>query len=516
MMFEYTALFLVSTILSLLLGFPVRKIALFFDVVDRPEKRKMHPIPVPLMGGMAIYGSFAAISLAYFTVINPIHDGLLRTYLGMMAGATVVLLLGIYDDVVGVKPLTKFAGQTLAALVVVALGARIYSFTNPLGHSFHIGWLGIPLAVLWIVGVTNAVNLIDGLDGLAAGIGCIAAAGLFAIAAPQNAFVASATIILAGAILGFLKHNFYPARLFLGDTGSMLIGFLLAVIGLNGSLKATTATVLFLPIIVLGVPILDTLFAIFRRARRRVSPFKPDREHIHHRLVRIGLHHRNVVLVMYFVCAYLALTAYSIAQFPYQTALLFVVLLMMGGVIGLRTVQFVEERLEMVEPASRTAMVESHAGPKGGARNGRRPNGSLLWGSSFSTLLCEVRGFRADFGEAAELRALCSDISSMLSRRMRVHSVRAEPSAPGNILLILRTESVRPSMAALVQDGVAWYLEDQRERLSTDGNFPSIQWIQTAFTPGGNGDSAPMEDPEIGEETGAVRLREGSARLVNS
>ena len=510
-MLEYAGLFLASLTLSFLLAYPVRALALSLDVVDHPEKRKMHPIPVPLMGGLAIYGAFAAVSFFDFIFFRPIAEGALNPYLGMMAGATVVLVLGIYDDVFGVKAMTKFAGQTLAALVVVAMGARIDWFTNPLGDSFHIGWLGIPLVVIWIVGVTNAVNLIDGLDGLAAGIGGIAAMGIFAVALAQNHFVAGAAIILAGSIIGFLKHNFYPARLFLGDTGSMLIGFLLAVIGLNGSLKATTAAMLFLPIIVLGVPILDTFFAIFRRARRRVSPFKADREHIHHRLVRIGLHHRNVVLVMYFVCAYLALTAYSIAQFPYQTALLFVVLLLMGGILGLRTIQFIEERLEAGAKDSSAPEAESSVSPV------RVGNGVPRRASAgYSTLLCEIGDFRDGFGEPGDLDSLCADISSMLARRVKVYSVLAEPLAPGRILLIMRTEPMKPSMTALVQDGVAWYLEDHREQFSGGKGVPSTTWIRT----GSAQRSAPAAGPTSGHEVldmaEPVPIRGGRPGLAGS
>jgi hypothetical protein len=340
------------------------------------------------------------------------------------------------------------------------------------------------------------------------------------VALAQNHFVAAAAIILAGSILGFLKHNFYPARLFLGDTGSMLIGFLLAVIGLNGSLKATTAAMLFLPIIVLGVPILDTFFAIFRRARRRVSPFKADREHIHHRLVRIGLHHRNVVLVMYFVCAYLALTAYSIAQFPYQTALLFVVLLLMGGILGLRTIQFIEERLEAGGGAGLEANDSIPAATGRADRPVRVGNGAQRrGGAGYTTLLCEIGDFREGFGEPRDLDSLCADISSMLARRVKVYSVLAEPLAPGRILLIMRTETMKPSMTALVQDGVAWYLEDHRESFSGGKGVPSTTWIRTGSTPRST-DGAPAAGPASSHDAldiaESVPIRGGRHGLAGS
>jgi UDP-GlcNAc:undecaprenyl-phosphate/decaprenyl-phosphate GlcNAc-1-phosphate transferase len=511
----YALVFLAAAALSFLLAYPVRTLALYLDVVDRPDRRKMHQIPVPLMGGVAIFAAFAAVSMVALAINPAADDSVLRSYVGLLIGGLVIHLLGIYDDVRGLKAPAKFAGQAFAALVVVAMGARIDLFTNPLGESFEIGWVGIPLAIFWIVGVTNAVNLIDGLDGLAVGIGAIAALGMFAVAAPANPFLASMSIALAGACLGFLRHNFYPARIFLGDSGSMFIGFALAVTALHGSFKATTATVLFLPIIVLGVPLFDTVFAIFRRARRRTSPFKADREHIHHRLVRIGLHHRNVVLVLYFVCIYLALTAYSIAHFPYQTAFLFLVLLTMGGIIGLRTLQFIEERLEM----GLSTPSGSSNGEAGAGKSSRPGDGGARRAGSFGTLLCEVGGFREAFGDPSELEALCNDVRGMLSRRIRVLAVVAEPTAPGQVLLLVRTEPLKPSLVALVRDGLAWYLDDHRDRLSGQPSFPSIRWIGTGSAPEGTaagprGVGSARSDAS--EEAPALPFREGRAGAASS
>ena len=501
-MLAYVACFIAAAVISFAAAYPIRALALRFDLVDHPEKRKMHQIPIPLLGGVAIFISFGIVSAAAFVLLGDLQTESLRSYLGLMAGTALILMLGVYDDVRGLKAIQKAAGQTVAAIAVVALGGRVELFTNPLGSSFELGWLGVPLAVLWIVGVTNAVNLIDGLDGLAAGIGTIAALGLFAVAYPGNTFVAAMTIVLAGSTLGFLKHNFYPAKMFLGDAGSMFIGFTLAVIGLHGSFKATTATILFLPIIVLGVPIFDTLFAIARRAHRRISPFKADREHIHHRLIRAGLHHRNVVLVLYFLCSYLALTAYSISQLPYRTAFLFLVLLTMAGIIGLRTLRFIEERLE-TRLAAETEAVAEGAVVRLGSGPGRR-------GGGFSTLACEVGGFREDFGEPSALESLGADVLGMLSRRVRVHSVIAEPSAPGHVLLIIRTARLDPALAALVRDGLSWYLEDHRTRFSTREDFPAIRWIDTGRA------LPPREKPQETPEKGVVAVPDDRARAFGS
>jgi len=514
-MLTYAALFVASALLSYLFTWPVRSVALRFDIVDRPDKRKMHQIPIPLMGGLAIALSFFATLGAAMLAFPSVADSSIHAFTGLAIGGAIILALGIYDDTKGLSAPMKFSVQALAALVVVALGARVEAFTNPLGPSVQLGWVGIPIGVLWIVGATNAVNLIDGLDGLAVGIGAIAALGLFAVAVGGNPVVAGALIILAGACLGFLKHNFYPARLFLGDTGSMFIGFTLAVLAIHGSLKATTATVLFLPIIVLGVPLFDTVFAIFRRAKRRANPFKADREHIHHRLVRIGLHHRNVVLVLYFVCAYLALTAYSIAQFPYQTALLFLVLLTMGGVIGLRSLRFLEERLEaaaVVGPAPNVAAARRRDSSPGRGSDARRTVANL--GRPYVSLVCEIAGFRPDFGDPVELRAVCLDIGAMLSRRVRVLGIRVEPSSPGKAILIIRCEPLKDSMAALVRDGVSWYLEDHRQKLASDGSFPSIRWL-TSGPDAPGADESPSEEPRRVDPGRRLPLK-GPAGLVNS
>jgi len=486
-MLPYLLLFVWAGVSSYLLAFPVRYCALRFDVVDRPEKRKMHQVPIPLLGGLAIVGAFAAVAApALFFAADRLGIEDVQPFFGLMAGTAIIVALGIYDDIKGANAPIKFGFQTLAALVVMVTGARIENFTNPMGDSFNLGWLELPVALLWIVGVTNAVNLIDGLDGLAAGIGSIAAVGLFAVSVTDNPLIATLAIVLAGASTGILRHNFYPAKIFLGDSGSMFIGFTLAVLGIYGSFKASTATVLFLPIIVLGVPIFDTLFAIMRRAKRRVNPFKADREHIHHRLVRIGLHHRSVVLVMYFVCAYLALTAYSIARFPAQTAFLFLVLLTLGGLIGLRTLQFVEGRLEAALAVAQAGAAGALPGNgKGnGGRQQKRNGSNGMRGRDFSALVCEVGGF-SERAVADDVRAtLCADIGIILSRRLKVYGVAAEVTSPGRLILVVRTEPLSEPMAALVRDGLNWYFTEHREMLSGETGFPRIEWLSGASPDG--------------------------------
>ncbi len=528
MLVSYVALFTGALILSFLLAFPVRRFALWANVVDKPEKRKMHQIPIPLMGGVGIFVSFTVMSLAALLLRQDLRTVAPGPWFGLMMGALLILILGIYDDVKGLTPRQKFAGQALAAIMVVSTGTGMQLLTNPLGDSFEIGWLGGPLAVLWIVGVINAVNLIDGLDGLAVGTGSIAALGLFAVAIPGQPFVAVMCLLLAGSLLGFLYHNFYPARIFLGDSGSMFIGYMLSVIGLMGSYKATTATVLFLPIIVLGVPLFDTMFAIFRRARRRVNPFKADREHIHHRLVRIGLHHRNVVLVLYFICAYLALTAYAIVRIPYQTAFVFLVLLTMGGIIGLRTLRFIEERLELSleaaeaapAPAARETVPVRNGNGNGHAAKrlswlpAARGRGQGRRDTACETLVCEVGGFRDDFGEPQEIEKICDDLTSMLSRRVHVSSVAAHATRRGFLMILIRTEELKPPLAALARDGVAWYLAEHAEAFGGE-SFPAMRWIETGVRVTGSvAPQAPAQRAEKNLEPAAHPLTKEPAGLA--
>ncbi|HZE88421.1 MAG TPA: MraY family glycosyltransferase, partial [Verrucomicrobiae bacterium] len=265
------ALFLAAFTCAVSLTPVVRLAALRLGVVDHPERRKMHHVPIPLLGGAAIIIPFFGLVAVVATIAPEMLGDEMGRLRPILAGAAVIAAVGIYDDARGMKVWSKFLFQFFAAIILVVAGLRVTLFTNPLGTALDLGWVGIPVTVLWVVGVTNAMNLIDGLDGLAAGIGVIASLSLCAVAASaDHPMVGILALVLAGATLGFLPFNTYPARIFLGDTGSMFLGFLLASLGLAGSLKASTATILILPIVVLGVPVLDTLWAILRRTQLRV------------------------------------------------------------------------------------------------------------------------------------------------------------------------------------------------------------------------------------------------------
>jgi len=340
----YLIVFIAAMATTLLLTPLVRRAALALRVVDRPGERKIHAAPMPLLGGLAVAAGFAAgCAVAYA------HPGLRSfdtPFLGLLTGAAMMVMLGIYDDRFGADAKLKLSVQTLAATIVVASGSSIEILTNPFGGHWDLGALSVPASILWIVGLTNALNLIDGLDGLAAGIGAIVSLTLFAVAIPDPvSFVPITALALAGSCIGFLRSNFPPARIFLGDTGSLLLGFVIAVIGMQGFLKGTTALTLLVPLIAVGVPVLDTCLAILRRSVRRTHLFQADREHLHHRLLRIGLSQRQAVGVLYWASIFLALTAICLRELSPQQGILLLAVASVAGGLLFKALGFVESRL---------------------------------------------------------------------------------------------------------------------------------------------------------------------------
>ena len=292
---------LLALIISLLLVPFVAKLAIKIGAVDKPNERKVHTKIMPRMGGLAIY-------LSFFAVLFLSHEMTMQ-HIGLLTGCTVLVLVGIIDDKTDMPAKIKLLGQILAACIVVASGVRVEFMTNfILGGVFPLYVFSVPFTVLWIVAITNAVNLIDGLDGLAAGTSIIAATTM-AISgyATGQTEMASMALILIGASLGFLKYNFHPAKIFMGDTGSMFLGYNLSVLAIMGFTKSFTVLSLVTPILVLAIPILDTLFAIIRRKMNNKPIFKPDKNHLHHCLLNYGFSHRNTVLIIYAVSAVLAL-----------------------------------------------------------------------------------------------------------------------------------------------------------------------------------------------------------------
>src|SRR4029077_2753733 len=277
------------------------------------QERDLHENPLPRLGGVSIFLSFL-ISLGIALLATRRFPGLvsgpfLQVLLTILAPGTIVFLLGIYDDIHSVGPYTKFAVQAVAAIMLFAGGLRIRDLPVLFGAR-HLPWpIGLPITVLWVIGITNAFNLIDGLDGLAAGSALFSTLVVFVVAIfSGSSLVSLLTIALAGAILGFLRFNFNPATIFLGDCGSLFVGFMLSALALVGATqKAPTVIAVAIPVVSFGLPILETVLSIFRRLISGKPVFTADREHIHHKLLQLGMSDRKVVIVLYAVSAVFAL-----------------------------------------------------------------------------------------------------------------------------------------------------------------------------------------------------------------
>ena len=306
--------FLFAAILALVLTPLVRRVVMRYEIVDRPEARRVNTIPVPRGGGLAIASAFLAVAGLFIyandgstLVAAPISlqpSDLAALFLGGAAAAA----LGAIDDLLDLRARWQLLGQVALACGAVALGVTIDFIANPIGSGIIriSGPVAAGLTVFWIVGMINSINWIDGLDGLSCGISFIAAVTLGLISLTTQVgqpLIAVLCFALAGALLGFLRWNFHPATIFAGTSGVQFLGFTLAVLAILGTAKVAVA------LLVLGVPIIDTFWIIVRRASQGRSPFSPDRTHIHHRLLDLGLSHRQSVLVIYGICLTLAVLA---------------------------------------------------------------------------------------------------------------------------------------------------------------------------------------------------------------
>ena len=310
----------------------VRTLAFRVGAVDVPrDGRRMHDHPIPRMGGLAIFFGFILSVLLFLPLTTQLR--------GMLLGAVVIVILGIFDDIYALSAKLKFAVQIGAALIAVLMGNQIDYLSNPNIFSsdpyWHLGVLSIPISVLWIVAITNAVNLIDGLDGLACGVSTISSMTMLVIALTvAEAQVAILMAALAGACIGFLPYNLNPAKIFMGDTGSTFLGFVLATVSIQGLFKSYAIISFAVPFLVLGLPIFDTCFAILRRLARGQSPMAPDRGHIHHRLIDMGFTQKQAVAVLYLISAILGLSAVVLTTNNAMKAMLFLLALCMAGAFG--------------------------------------------------------------------------------------------------------------------------------------------------------------------------------------
>lgn len=278
-----------------------KKFAIKVGAMAEIKDRSMHTKPMPLAGGTAIVLGFV-VAVLFLVPTTQLVGYSPKAFMGLLTGSLIITVLGLLDDIYDLNAKIKFFFQILAALIVVYTGTTINNVTWPfiLGGVLDFGAMNKMITIIWIIGVTNAVNFMDGLDGLATGVASIASICLMFISILYGQpVVALYAAILAGSCLGFLPHNFNPAKIFMGDTGSTFLGFVLAVISIKGLIKGYTALTLVIAIIVLGLPIFDTSFAIVRRLMKGQSPTQADRGHVHHRLVDKGFSHRKSVIILY-------------------------------------------------------------------------------------------------------------------------------------------------------------------------------------------------------------------------
>jgi UDP-GlcNAc:undecaprenyl-phosphate GlcNAc-1-phosphate transferase len=303
---SYIMYFFVAMAISLLTTPLVKKLAIWWGAVDKPDHRKVHTRIMPRMGGLAIYIAF--------TVCFFIFVPLTTEALGIFIGGTLIVITGALDDRYQLSPKAKLLGQLIASLIVIWAGLRVNFINLPFEGQVYFEWLTIPITLLWLVGVTNAVNLIDGLDGLAAGVSGIAITATMIMAFLMgNTLALILSIILLGAVVGFMYFNFHPAKIFMGDTGALFLGFNLAALSILG-FKQLTVIAFLVPILILGVPLSDTFYAIVRRIVNKKPISEPDKNHLHHCLLSMGYSHRKTVVMIYGISAMFALSAVMFSQ----------------------------------------------------------------------------------------------------------------------------------------------------------------------------------------------------------
>lgn len=328
-------LFLAAFFISLIVTPIVKKLAIKAGFFDIPNARKVHSIPIARLGGVGIFFGF----ILSFFIIQFFHGLYLNQVLrSLIIGSLLIVLIGIVDDIKGLPATVKLVGQLfVAALTAVTFGIKIEFITNPVGTGLiHLGPLAVPLTIIWIIGIINAMNLIDGLDGLASGVTVIAGCSLFLGAVVMGEETAAlVTIALIGATLGFLKYNYNPASIFMGDTGSMLLGYILATVSIIGVLKSTATVALTAPILAMGIPIYDTISSIIRRLRKGQPIFQADGQHIHHRLLYLGFTHKQVVKIMYFASILLGICSLLMTILRGIQSLLILVMIIIMIVLGI-------------------------------------------------------------------------------------------------------------------------------------------------------------------------------------
>ena len=368
---------LVSALLIAYITTPVVKsMAERMGAVDVPkDERRMHDHPIPRMGGLAIFLGFLLSSLI-FVPLSP-------AFRGMLLGAILIVILGIFDDIYALPALPKLIVQILAALIAVLHGNVIQVISNPNIFSDNLYWIlgpwAVPVTVIWIVAITNAVNLIDGLDGLAVGVATISSLTMLVIAMLVSENVVALTMAaLAGGCIGFMPYNKNPAKIFMGDTGSTFLGFVLATVSIQGLFKFYTIISFAVPFLMLGLPLFDTCFAILRRISKGQNPMSPDRSHVHHRLIDMGFNQKQAVGILYVISAILGLSAVVLTTSGALKAILLLCALCLAGLIAAKvSISHAGDHSEEKEGTDHAS--ESHddlRDPPGGGEDGAPGEGA--------------------------------------------------------------------------------------------------------------------------------------------
>lgn len=353
------AIALAAAVLSLALTPLARRLALRVGAIDLPDARRVHTTPTPRFGGLAIAAGVLVVAWVARALPGPAAELDPHPLLGLTCAAVPILALGMADDRWSVSPWVKLAVQSSAALTLTLFGFGVPVLTNPFGPPIELGALNVPLTVLWVVVVTNAINLIDGLDGLAAGVVVIAGAALWMTARMHADFyVMFFAALLIGSCAGFLRWNFPPAKVFMGDTGSQFLGLTLAALSLLENRKGTAALTLLLPLVALGVPLADSVLAFARRLVRRQHVFRGDTSHVHHQLLDAGLSPRAALFAMWALCAFFGLVAVLLSWLPRVWSALLVTVL--------AAVLFVT--LELLRTLRRVRAAEGAGGTRRGPR----------------------------------------------------------------------------------------------------------------------------------------------------
>lgn len=351
---------LCAAVVSCVLTPLVKVLAKKVGAMDIPkDERRMHHVPIPRMGGLAIFLGFM-VSVLIFQKLS-----ISAELQGILLGAVIIVILGVMDDILTLPALPKFCVQIAAAVIVVLYGCRIEHF---MGFTLP-DWLSYPVTVIWIVAITNAINFIDGLDGLAAGVSAISAGTMLIVAlllVPDPTAMICAVLLaaLVGACVGFIPYNFNPATIFMGDTGSTFLGFMLACISVFGLFKTYAVISFAVPFLVLGLPIFDICFAVIRRVAKGQSPMHADRGHVHHRLIDMGFSQKQAVAISYLLSAILGLSAVVLTDRGEVQAMIFLLAIVIVGVIGVGLI-FGKHHPKKPETTPKEAVEKSSPEPAG-------------------------------------------------------------------------------------------------------------------------------------------------------